>query len=57
VHRIACIYDVMQDMAFSADGRYLAAVSLSGLRVWKSATGPEVGHDSKYGGDSYSVDW
>lgn len=46
-------------LAYSSDGRWLAA-SLSGrhgIRVFDPASGKEVGRDSKYDGDSYSVEF
>jgi WD40 repeat protein len=58
VRRIGGLPTYANDLVFSANGRYLAAVFYSGgLRVWESATGREVGSDSKYGNESYSVHW
>ena len=48
------------DLAFSADGRYLAAVLAfgEGLHVWESTTGREARRELECGGqDSYAVDW
>jgi WD40 repeat protein len=58
VRRIGGLPDIVYGLAFSADGRYLAAVFGSGgLRVWECVTGREVGRDSKYGDLSFGVDW
>ena len=58
VRRIGALPNTVFDIAFSADGRYLAAVFGSGgLRVWESASGQEIGRDEGYNGQSYGVDW
>jgi len=60
VRRLTGSTDVIQDLAFSANARYLAAVHLDGkgLRVWNTETWLEVGRDEQYHQrDSYSVDW
>jgi WD40 repeat protein len=60
VRRIGDLPNVVVELAFSADARYLAAVfgrRAGGLRVWESATGREVGRDSKYWNQGYCVDW
>ena len=51
---------MIHDLAFSAQGRFLAATlgAGNGLRVWEMAIGKEVGQDTDYGGElSNSVDW
>jgi WD40 repeat protein len=51
--------DVVLHLAFASDGRWLAA-SLSGangVRIVEATRGEEVGHDTAYGGASYSVDF
>jgi WD40 repeat protein len=47
------------DLAFSHDGRYLAAALglKSGLRVFDSSTGREIGRDENYPYSCMSVDW
>jgi len=58
VRRIGTSPYTTGDLAFSSDGRYLAAVFTGeGLRVWEGTSGQEVGRDSEYGDQSYSVDW
>ena len=59
VRRLSGLPDTIHDLAFSAQGRYLAATAAwNGLRVWEIATGREVGRDTDYGGKlSNSVDW
>jgi dipeptidyl aminopeptidase/acylaminoacyl peptidase len=59
VRRLTGLPNATYDLAFSADGRYLAVTlwGRSGLRLWEIATGREVGNDSDYEGESYGVDW
>jgi WD40 repeat protein len=58
VWRLPGLPEMIPDLAFSAQGRFLAAVAGDGLRVWEMATGKEVGQDKDYGGEfSNSVDW
>lgn len=55
--RIDGLDNTVQDLAFSPDGRFLAAVlgGRSGLRVYRVADGLEVGRDDSYDGSSYGV--
>jgi WD40 repeat protein len=60
VHRLTGSTDVIQDIAFSANGRFLACVHLDGkgVRVWSTDTWKEIGRDEQYHQrDSYGVDW
>ena len=59
VRVISGLPNTIVDLAFSADGLYLAATlsDACGLWVWESITGLEVGRDTDYGGYSGSVDW
>ncbi len=63
VRQISGLEQVALNMAFSPDGRYLAAVFAEfghydqGLKVWESATGRLVGSDNSYDGSSYGIDW
>ncbi|CAG0998338.1 partial putative serine/threonine-protein kinase PkwA, partial [Rhodocyclaceae bacterium] len=57
LRRISGLPNVIHHLAWSADGRWLAA-SLggeNGLRLYDAASGTEVGRDADYGGASYSV--
>jgi WD40 repeat protein len=57
--RIEGLTGVIYGLAFSPDGRYLAATlaETSGIRVFKSDSGDLVGQDTDYGADSYGVDF
>ena len=59
VRRLSGMPDVITSLAFSAKGRFVAAVlAAHGLRVWEVASWREVGRDADYGKDySYCVDW
>lgn len=60
LRRLTGLPDVVMDIAFSENGRYLAAVLHGGhgLRVWETNDWREIGHDSEYGDNrSDSVDW
>jgi WD40 repeat protein len=60
VGRFSGLPNVILNLAFSAKGRFLAAVGGGwGLQVWETATGRVVGRDTDYGkpGISYGVDW
>lgn len=57
--RIGNLPKLINHLTFSKDGRYLAA-SLSGgggIRVFRAATGRQVGRDTRYGNASYWVDF
>ena len=59
IRRIRGLPNVIKDLSFSYNGRKLA-VSLGGsggIRVFDSATGRVLGSDTRYAGDSYSVDF
>jgi WD40 repeat protein len=49
--------DVIHHLAFSPDGRWLAASlgGKNGVRVFKAQTGAETGRDADYGAESYSA--
>ena len=58
-HTIKGLANVINDLAVSADGRRLA-VSISGpngIRVYETTGWTEIGRDTDYGSDSYSVDF
>ncbi|HEY3331007.1 MAG TPA: caspase family protein [Capsulimonadaceae bacterium] len=56
VRRIVGFPNAIVDLAFSPDGRYLAAVgNAGGLRVYASATGALVGEDTAYGNQAHAV--
>jgi len=58
VRRIGGLGNVIQHLAFSADGRYLAAsLGDGGLRVFRSDNGQQVAEDRDYGGHSYWCDF
>jgi WD40 repeat protein len=59
VRRISGLPNAISHLAYSPDGRWLAA-SLggeNGVRVFDAASGRETGQDKDYGSDSYSVDF
>ena len=55
--RIAGLPNVVYHLAYSPDGRWLAASlwGANGVRLFEAASGNEVGRDAEYGSDSYSV--
>ncbi|TAN53867.1 MAG: hypothetical protein EPN21_00190 [Methylococcaceae bacterium] len=59
VRRLAGLPNVIHDLAFSRDGRYLAAAlgGANGIRVYRSDTWQEAFRDSDYGAASYSLDF
>jgi WD40 repeat protein/uncharacterized caspase-like protein len=59
LRRIEGMSGVIYGLAYSPDGRYLAATlaGTSGIRVFKPDSGDLVGQDTDYGADSYSVDF
>lgn len=59
LHRLTGLPDTIHDLAFSHDGRYLAAAldGANGIRVYRSDTWQEVFRDSDYGAASYSVEF
>jgi len=57
-HRIKGLGNVILHLAFSPDGRYLAAsLGAGGMRVWHSSDWSQVGKDTEYGSDSYWCDF
>ena len=59
LRRISGLPNVINHLAYSPDSRWLAAGlwGQNGVRVFDHASGQEVGRDSNYGGDSYSVEF
>ena len=60
VRRFPGLPNVINDIAFSGQGRFLAAVlgGGQGLRVWETRTGVEVGQDAAYDkARGHCVDW
>ncbi|MGV3659070.1 MAG: hypothetical protein ACO1TE_02765 [Prosthecobacter sp.] len=58
VRRLTGLPTVTFGLAFSAQGRFLAAVcGGGGLRVWEMSTGLEIGSDAEYTQQSYDVHW
>jgi WD40 repeat protein len=59
LRRIEGMSGVIYGLAYSPDGRYLAATlaGTSGIRVFKADSGDLVGQDTDYDADSYSVDF
>jgi hypothetical protein len=59
VRRLGGLPNAINHLAFSADGRYLAAAlgRNNGIRVYRSADGQEIARDTEYGDNSYSVDF
>jgi WD40 repeat protein len=56
--RIAGLPDVIPHLAYSTDGRYLAAaLGAGGIRIYRSRDGVEVDRDTNYGGSSYWVEF
>jgi WD40 repeat protein len=57
--RLIGLPDVVSHLAYSADGRWLAAglIGKSGVRVFDSRTGALAGSDSVYGGSCFSVEF
>jgi WD40 repeat protein len=57
LRRISGLPDIVKGLAFSADGRRLAATTgMQGVRLYRVADGKELGRDP-YGWDSYGVDF
>lgn len=59
-HRLSGLPTRACDLAFSKEGRFLAATLMEGggLRVWEVASGREIARDMDYDGkDSGAVDW
>ncbi len=58
LQRLTGLPDIIEDLAFSTDGRFLAAVSVrGGISVFETTSGREVFADHDYGGASFSVDF
>jgi WD40 repeat protein len=59
LRRIEGLSGVIYGLAYSPDGRYLAATlaGTSGIRVFKPDSGELVAQDTDYGADSYSIDF
>ncbi len=56
LQRLPGLPNVVFDLAFSPDGRWLAAsLGAGGVRVFEAASGRETGSDPDYGSDSYSA--
>jgi WD40 repeat protein len=56
LRRLPGLPDVINHLAFSPDGRWLAAsLGDGGIRVFDAASGRETGSDPDYGSDSYSA--
>jgi len=59
LRRLTGLPEVIEHLAFSRDGRWLAATlaGKNGVRVFDAASGDEIGRDTDYGGGSYSADF
>ncbi|SMF96893.1 WD domain-containing protein, G-beta repeat-containing protein [Methylomagnum ishizawai] len=59
VRRLDGLPNVILDLAYSRDGRYLAAAlwGANGIRVYRANDWQEAARDTEYGADSYSVDF
>ncbi len=59
LHRLSGLPEVIFDLAWSPDGRWLAAglSGKSGVRVYRSDTWQQVGSDSDYDASSFGVDF
>lgn len=56
--RLPGLPNVIHDLAYSPDGRYLAAaLGSGGIRVYRTSDWQEVFQDAAYGADSYSVEF
>jgi WD40 repeat protein len=57
--RLAGLPTTAHDLAFSADGRYIAAMlgGMGGVRVYQADSGDLVGTDANYRDDSYGADF
>lgn len=59
LRRLEGMPDVICELAFSAQGRYLASGlgGARGIRIWEVATGRLAGEDDGYEGACYGMDW
>ena len=59
LRRLTGLENVINHLAFSPDGRYLAASlgGKNGIRLYRTDTWAQIGADRDYGADSYSVDF
>jgi WD40 repeat protein len=57
LRRLPGLANVVNHLAFSPDGRWLAAslFGANGVRIFEATRGEETGRDAAYGADSYSV--
>jgi WD40 repeat protein len=58
-HRLAGLPNVIMNLAYSPDGRFLAATlgGKNGVRVYSTSPYAQVGEDKDYGGQSYGADF
>lgn len=59
LRRLQGLPEVINHLAFSPDGRWLAATlcGKNGIRVWDWRSGAEPAADASYGADSYGAHW
>jgi WD40 repeat protein len=59
IRRLTGLPDVILDLTYSPDGRYLAAAlfGTNGIRLYRTADFREVARDEAYGGGSYGIDF